>query len=60
VTKAHKVTACQGVFKRSLSIMETYAINGVLNIGVEKKIFQTILIYKPCGIYLKGVILINL
>jgi hypothetical protein len=35
VTKEHEVTACQGVFKRSLSVMETYAINGVLNIGVE-------------------------
>jgi hypothetical protein len=39
VTKAHKVTACQGVFKRSLSVMETYAINGVLNIGVETDYF---------------------
>jgi hypothetical protein len=37
VTKTRKVTACQGVFKRSLSVMETYAINGVLNVGVEKK-----------------------
>jgi hypothetical protein len=37
VAKAHKVTACQGVFKRSLTVMETYAINGVLNMGVEKK-----------------------
>jgi hypothetical protein len=37
VTKVHKVTACQGVFKRSFSVMETYAINGILNMGVEKK-----------------------
>jgi hypothetical protein len=36
VTKAHKVTACQDAFKRSLSVMETYAINGVLNVVVEK------------------------
>jgi hypothetical protein len=39
VTKTHEVAACQGVFKRSLSVMETYAINGVLNKGVEKFIF---------------------
>jgi hypothetical protein len=37
VTKTHKVTACQGVFKRSLNVMETYAINGILNMLVEKK-----------------------
>jgi hypothetical protein len=30
VTKTRKGTACQGV-------METYAINGVLNIGVQKQ-----------------------
>jgi hypothetical protein len=36
VTKEHEVTACQGVFKRSLSVMETYAINGILKMGVEK------------------------
>jgi hypothetical protein len=36
VTKARKVTACQGVFKRSLNVMKTEAVNGVLNIGVEK------------------------
>jgi hypothetical protein len=42
VTKTHEVAACQGVlFKRSLSVMETYAINGVLNIGVEKFIFAS-------------------
>jgi hypothetical protein len=36
VIKTHEDTSCQGVFKRSFSVMETYAINGVLNIGVEK------------------------
>jgi hypothetical protein len=36
VTKAHKVTACQGEFKRSRIVMETYAINGILNVGAEK------------------------
>jgi hypothetical protein len=40
VTKAHKVTACQGVFKKSLSVMETYARNGIFNMGVEKKQFR--------------------
>jgi hypothetical protein len=44
VTKVHKVTTYQGVFKRSLSVMEIHAINGILNIG-EENVYKRVAYY---------------
>jgi hypothetical protein len=45
VTEACKVTACQGAFKKSLCVMETYVIDGILNMGVENSYFCAIVLY---------------